>query len=77
MALGADEGRDIPGVLEACLEAVHEDASNGGSQARVSSVKEMEIPAGAGHPVWGRVSLQPAGQNKVDITRYEDRKSGV
>ncbi|WP_213074510.1 hypothetical protein, partial [Acinetobacter baumannii] len=28
----------IPGVLEACLEAVHEGASNGVSQARLSSV---------------------------------------
>ncbi|UUI85040.1 phosphopantetheine-binding protein [Bacillus halotolerans] len=60
----------IPGVLEACLEAVHEDASNGVSQARLSSVKEMEIPAGAGHPVWGLVNL--TGQNKVDITLYDE-----
>ncbi|MDL5025598.1 SDR family oxidoreductase, partial [Bacillus velezensis] len=62
----------IPGVLEACLEAVHEDASNGVSQARLSGIKEMEIPAGAGHPVWGLVSLQPPGQNKVDIALYDE-----
>ncbi|MDP1500847.1 hypothetical protein, partial [Bacillus velezensis] len=50
----------------------HEDASNGVSQARLSGIKEMEIPAGAGHPVWGLVSLQPPGQNKADITLYDE-----